>query len=188
MINSLRHNQSKSLTPGTVFEKKWGPLTSDMIKEYAKSTGTDYPIHTNDLIARILGLKGIIAHGLLSCGVITDFLEHIMEGHELIDCDYQMRGVIRPGDISTIKVMVKEICDDRVKFEISQLTKTKIALEKDGNIIRKYKAYRRNWITPKDKKKNLIKSEQIDDVKLLYRLKTTILGNVEYRLNKRRMH
>ncbi|MBD3353497.1 MAG: hypothetical protein GF364_18585 [Candidatus Lokiarchaeota archaeon] len=172
------------LKEGDVLTNKWGPLTKDMIKNYAKTTDTAYPIHTNDIIARILGLKGVIAHGLLGCAVVTDFLDTLIKDGEIVDCNFQMRGIMRPGDRCIITATVLRIEGDNIEFEIVQKTKTPIVLIENGQIVEKFKAYKRGWISKKDTSRNLIKTEKIGHKILRFRLRTATLGKVIIRRSR----
>ncbi len=49
----------------------YGPVTMDMIKSYATASNDHNPIHLDSAEARDAGLPDVIAHGMLSMGVLS---------------------------------------------------------------------------------------------------------------------
>ncbi|MHA1578508.1 MAG: MaoC/PaaZ C-terminal domain-containing protein [Candidatus Freyarchaeota archaeon] len=109
-----------------------GPITREQLVEYAKASGDGNPIHTNEEIAVMAGLKGVIAHGLLDMAyLIQAMVNWIREDGELKDIDVQFRGMVRPGDMVHSKAkVVKKYEQEGKKFvdlEIWQEAVTPIA-------------------------------------------------------------
>jgi hypothetical protein len=63
-----------------------------------------------------------------------------------IGCEF--RGMVRPGDWVITKATVKSIEGKKVSFEISQVSKMPLKLEKDGAIVKTYEGQTRNWLKP----------------------------------------
>lgn len=138
------------------------------------------PIHTNDAVAERAGLKGVIAHGLLSFGFISklfeDFLEHGKFG-KLIEIGVQMRGMVRVSDLLITEAIVKKIEGKRVYFDVVQTTITNIDIkDKDGNLIKQFEAGERGYISEKDIERGLVKIKKVPEGILTYRERVATPG------------
>jgi acyl dehydratase len=151
------------LKVGKKFEFKYGPINRDMIKEYAKASTDGNNIHTDDEYAAKMGLKGVIAHGMLSFGIATRFVNDLVGAGKIIKIDGQMRGMVRPGDEYLITITVKDIKGN-----------TSFKIEKNGAIVKKFEAEERGWLDEKDAAENLIKTENVPEGVLTYRLRLAI--------------
>lgn len=155
------------LKVGQVLKDEFEGITRDLLKQYAKASGDTNPIHTNDVVAERAGLKGVIAHGLLSFGFISklfeDFLEHGKYG-TLIDISVQMRGMVRCGDLLITEATVNKIEGRRVYFDIVQTTITNVDIkDKDGNIIKQFEAGERGYISEQDIERGLVKTKEVPE-------------------------
>jgi acyl dehydratase len=162
----------------------YGPVTREGIIKYANASGDKNNIHTDDDFAVKMKLKGVIAHGLYSFGMVTRCLGEIA-GNEgvILKVGGQMRGMVRPGDDWIINLTVKAIHDDLVDFEFVEQSKTPIKIvNAAGDIVKKFEAEERGWIDEKDIAKNLIKTEEVADGTLYFRLRTAIPGTATLRL------
>ena len=171
--------QLSELEVGKTLSYKYGPVTREGIIKYANASGDRNNIHTDDNFAVKMKLKGVIAHGLYSFGMVTRCLGEI---GEMVKVSGQMRGMVRPGDDWIITLTVKSINGDLVTFEFVEQSKTKIRIEKDGEIVKAFEAHEREWITEKDIKKDLIKTEEVAEGTLYYRLRTAIPGSAVVRV------
>jgi acyl dehydratase len=79
-------------------------ITREQIKAYADASGDQNPIHQVDEVAVAVGLAGVIAHGMLSFGLlsraITDWLD---DPGRLRRLQVRFSTMVRPGDIVTCK-------------------------------------------------------------------------------------
>lgn len=157
----------------------YGPVSRVGIKKYAGASGDNNGIHINDDFAVQMRLKGVIAHGLYSFGMVARALGEI---GDVVKISGQMRGMVRPGDDWIISLTVKSIEGDLVEFEFIEQSKTPIRIEKDGEIVKAYEAHEREWVTEKDIKRDLIKSEEVADGTLFFRLRTAIPGTAVVRV------
>ena len=162
------------LSVGKVFEFKYGPINRDIIKEYAKASGDGNNIHTDDAYAQGMGLKGVIAHGMLSYGIAVRFVNDLVGEGKLIKIDGQMRGMVRPGDEYVITITVKEISGNKVTLDVVEMSKTPFKIEKNGALVKKFEAEERGWLDEKDTAENLIKTEEVGEGTLTYRLRLAI--------------
>ena len=72
-------------------------LTADRIREYARAAGMWAPRFTDDEAARLEGLPGMIAPGVLSMGLLVDLVEGWAGVGSLRRLGTTFRGVVRPG-------------------------------------------------------------------------------------------
>ena len=158
---------------GYVVKDQFEGVNRDLLRDYAKASGDTNPIHTNDAVAERVGLKGIIAHGLFSTGLITklfeDHLEHGKRG-QLIEINIEMRGMVRCGDLIITEAVVNRIEGKRVFFDVEQRTITKVDIkDKNGNLVKQFEAGERGYITEKDIERGLIKTKEVPKGILTYR-------------------
>jgi acyl dehydratase len=161
------------LKVGQVFKNEFEGIDRDLLKQYAKGSGDTNPIHTNDVVAERAGLKGVIAHGLLSFGFISklfeDFLEHGKYGN-LVDISVQMRGMVRCGDLLITEATVNKIEGKRVYFDVKQTTITSVDIkDKEGKVVKNFEAGERGYISEKDIERGLVKTKEVTEGTLTYR-------------------
>ncbi|MFW9989326.1 MAG: MaoC family dehydratase [Candidatus Odinarchaeota archaeon] len=161
------------LEVGQTLKNEFEGFTRDLLKQYAKASGDTNPIHTNDAIAKRAGLKGVIAHGLLSLGFITKLFEDFFEQGKygtIIEIEVQMRGMVRCGDLLITEAKVNKIEGNRVYFDVKQTTITKIDIKnRQGNIIKKFEAGEREYVSEKDIALGLIHKKEVENGILTYR-------------------
>ncbi len=175
------------LKVGQVLKNEFEGINRDLLKQYAKASGDTNPIHTNDAIAERAGLKGVIAHGLLSFGFISklfeDFLEHGKYG-TIIDIAVQMRGMVRVGDLLITEATVNKIEGKRVYFDVKQTTITSVDIkDKDGTIVKQFEAGERGYISEKDIERGLVKTKEVPEGILTYRERIATPGQAIIELN-----
>ncbi len=166
----------KDLKIGKVIRDEFDQITRDLIRNYSKLGGfaklASNFIHDDDDRAQKAGYKGVIAHGLFSYGFITkifdDFIEQEKYG-KIIKIGVEMRHPVRAGDTLITEAILKEINGKRLYFEIKQKTETKIHIEKEGKIIKRFEAGQRDYISEKDYARGYIKTKEIDEGTLYFR-------------------
>jgi len=165
---------------GYVIKDQFEGVTRELLRDYAKSSGDTNPIHTNDLVAERAGLKGIIAHGLFSTGLITKLFEdHLDHGKlgKLIEINIEMRGMVRCGDLIITEAIVNKIEGKRVFFDVEQRTITNVDIKDNtGNIVKQFEAGERGYISEKDIKRGLVKTKEVPEGVLTYRERISIPG------------
>ena len=168
---------------GKVLKYEYGPVTREGITKYAFASGDRNNIHINDDFAVQMRLKGVIAHGLYSFSMVARCLEDITgEDGQIVKFGGQMRGMVRPGDTYIITLTVTAINGDLVDFEFIEQSKTPIKIVKDGEVLKKFEAEEREWITEKDITKDLIKTEEVAEGTFYFRLRTAIPGSATIRM------
>jgi acyl dehydratase len=173
---------------GDVIKNEFDGITRERLQQYAKASGDTNPIHTNDAVAERAGLKGIIAHGLFSYGLLTklfeDWLEHGNFG-KLIEIDVEMRGMVRCHDVLITEAKINKIEGKRVYFDVKQTTITNVDIkDKDGNIIKQFEAGERGYVSEKDIAQELIHEKEVEEGILTYRERIATPGTAICELNE----
>lgn len=173
---------------GQVIQDEFDDITRDLLKKYASASGDTNPIHTRDDVAEKAGLKGVIAHGLFSLGFITkmfeDFLNLEKDG-KLLEVDVDMVGMVRCGDTLRTIGTVKEINGKKVFLDVVQRTITPVHIkEKDGNIVKRFEAGERGYISEKDRERDLVHEKEVEEGILTYRDRVATKGSAILKLNK----
>lgn len=76
------------------------PVTRVQLAKYAGASGDFNPIHIDEEFAKNSPLKGVIAHGMLSMGSLSQFAEQIAEEKaEVLSVRAQFRQLVRLGDV-----------------------------------------------------------------------------------------
>ena len=165
---------------GFVVKDEFEGVTRELLKNYAKASGDTNPIHTNDAIAERAGLKGVIAHGLFSTGLITKLFEdHLNQGRagNLLEVNIEMRGMVRCGDLIITEATVNKIEGKKVFFDVEQRTITKVDIkDKNGNVVKQFEAGERGYISEKDIKRGLVKTKEVSEGILTYRERVSTPG------------
>lgn len=75
-------------------------ITDEDIKEYARITGDENPVHINEAYAQGTMFGGRIAHGMLVAGLISTVLGTVLPGPGSIYRSQQLQFLfpVRPGD------------------------------------------------------------------------------------------
>lgn len=88
-------------------------ITREQLHAYAEASGDHNPIHLNDDFARLAGLDGVIAHGMLSMGFLGQFVTGWMSTLEgkpsLVRLKVRFSAMVKPGDVLTCKGTIKSI-------------------------------------------------------------------------------
>ncbi|HEY7346698.1 MAG TPA: MaoC/PaaZ C-terminal domain-containing protein [Ktedonobacterales bacterium] len=89
------------------------PVTREQLRAYADASGDHNLIHLDDDFARMAGLDGVIAHGMLSMGFLGQFVSGWMgtlAGKPgLARLKVRFSAMVKPGDILTCKGTIKTI-------------------------------------------------------------------------------
>jgi acyl dehydratase len=88
-------------------------ITREQLAAYAEASGDHNPIHLNDDFARMAGLDGVIAHGMLSMGFLGQFVGgwmRTLEGKPRLGrLKVRFSAMVKPGDVLTCKGTIKTI-------------------------------------------------------------------------------
>ncbi len=103
--------------------REFPPITLAQLQAYAKASGDSNPIHVDEAAARGAGLPGIIAHGMLTAGLIAEHASaNCPSGFKLARIDYHFRGMTLLGDTVTVSGGIRERATDRIVCEFHAKT------------------------------------------------------------------
>jgi acyl dehydratase len=88
------------------------PVSKVQLVMYAGASGDYNPIHTDDEAARGRGLKGVIAHGMLSMGFLGQLAESAFGAGSTRRLEVNFRGMVDAGEIITLRGEVKEVREE----------------------------------------------------------------------------
>lgn len=88
------------------------PIVKVQLVMYAGASGDFNTIHTDDEAARSRGLKGVIAHGMLSMGFLGQLAESAFGAGSTHKLEVNFRGMVDAGEVITLRGEVKEVRED----------------------------------------------------------------------------
>lgn len=86
-----------SLPPPPAF--RFGPISRTDIVRYAGASGDFNPIHHDEEFARRSGLPGVMAHGMLSAGLLASFVTRWFGAGSVRRFQVRFRERVWPGDV-----------------------------------------------------------------------------------------
>jgi len=84
------------------------PITKVQLVRYAGASGDFNPLHTDDSVAQKGGLTGVIAQGILIMGFMGQAISGWVKTRDLKRFKVRFMGMTYPGDVITVKAVVKE--------------------------------------------------------------------------------
>ena len=85
-------------------------VTQEQIDAYAEASGDVNPIHVNEEFARMVGLPGTIAHGMLNMAILTEAVSRWAGGGDRIaSLRVRFSKPLLPGDTITCTGKVVEV-------------------------------------------------------------------------------
>jgi len=85
-------------------------VTQEQISAYAEASGDVNPIHVNEEFARMVGLPGTIAHGMLNMAILTEALSRWAGGSDRVaSVRVRFSKPLLPGDTITCTGKVVEV-------------------------------------------------------------------------------
>lgn len=100
-------------------------ITREQLKLYAEASGDFNPIHQDDAVARQMGLPGVIAHGMLTAGMIAERAmafareECGLPRARLVRFSTRFKAMTYPGDVISIGGSVKRCEGDHFTLELT---------------------------------------------------------------------
>ena len=86
------------------------PIMQEQLNRYAAASGDFNPIHLNEEAARLVGLDGIIAHGMLSMAFLGQYISQLIASDSqalIANLKVRFMGMVRLGDTLTCCGVVK---------------------------------------------------------------------------------
>jgi acyl dehydratase len=89
-------------------------VTQEQVNAYAEASGDPNPIHTNEEFARMVGLPGTIAHGMLNMGILAEAVARWAGGNDrVLSISCRFSKPLLPGDTITCTGTVVAVDDER---------------------------------------------------------------------------
>ena len=92
-------------------ESAVGPITRITISKYAGAGGDFNPVHVDEEFARSAGMPSVFAHGLLSAGLLGQYLAQWVGQANVRKFGVRFTGQVWPDDTLTISGRVESIED-----------------------------------------------------------------------------
>jgi acyl dehydratase len=86
-----------------------GPITRIAIAKYAGAGGDFNPVHVDEEFARAAGMPSVFAHGLLSAGLLGQYVAHWVGQANVREFGVRFTGQVWPDDTLTISGNVARI-------------------------------------------------------------------------------
>ena len=94
-------------------------VTRDRISAYAEASGDHNPIHLDEAFARSVGLPGVIAHGMLTMGLLATMVVRWTGDHRrLRRLGCRFSGMVVPGDRLRFEGRVTSVAGDSAEVEV----------------------------------------------------------------------
>jgi acyl dehydratase len=104
--------------------QEFGTISKEQLRAYAEASGDFNPIHLDEEVAKKVGLPGIIAHGMLIAGFMSERALRFVEketsltGYSLIQFQARFKAMTLLGDTPQVGGIVKEITGESLWLEI----------------------------------------------------------------------
>jgi acyl dehydratase len=89
-----------------------GPITRTDIVRYAGASGDFNPIHHDEPFAQAAGLPTVMAHGMLSAGILASFVTRWFGAGSVRRYKVRFRERVWPGDVLTAEGRVSRVFDN----------------------------------------------------------------------------
>jgi acyl dehydratase len=103
------------MNAGDVLEPRTFAITRADLVAYAEAAGDPNPIHQDEEVARSVGLPGVIAHGMLTLGLVGRAVEEWTGGAEVVElgCKFTQPVVVPAQGAAEVVVAgtVKGVAD-----------------------------------------------------------------------------
>ena len=95
------------------------PVSHLQLVKYAGASGDFNPLHTDPKIGELIGVGGIIAHGMLIMGFVGQLLSDYVGPTTLRKFDVRFKGMTRLGDVITCTGTITEKYETDVEARIA---------------------------------------------------------------------
>jgi acyl dehydratase len=97
-----------------------GPIQQIQLTRYAGASGDFNPIHQDDAFARVAGMGGVFAHGMLSMGFVTQAVTDWAGAGAVRKIGVRFAALVRLGDVVTCRgrVLARTSKDDDHTVEL----------------------------------------------------------------------
>jgi acyl dehydratase len=117
-----------------------GPITRTDIVRYAGAGGDFNPIHHDEEFARAAGMPSVFSHGLLSAGLLGQYLARWVGLQNVRSFGVRFTGQVWPGDTLTLAGQVAAVAQEagerQVNVDLSACRQTGDVVVKGTAIVR----------------------------------------------------
>ena len=110
------------MNPGDTLPPRTFAITRADLVAYAEAAGDPNPIHQDEEVARSVGLPGVIAHGMLTLGLVGRAVEEWTDGAEVVElgCKFTQPVVVPAEGAAEVVVAgtVKTVADGLVTLAL----------------------------------------------------------------------
>jgi acyl dehydratase len=110
------------LEPGAELEPQEYVVRRSDLVAYAAASGDQNPIHQDDAVARLVGLPGVIAHGMYTMALAARAVATWTDDAEVVElgCKFTAPVVVPADGGATVRVagVVKGVADGRVTIAL----------------------------------------------------------------------
>jgi acyl dehydratase len=110
------------MNPGDTFGPRAFAITRADLVAYARAAGDPNPIHQDEAVARSVGLPGVIAHGMLTLGLVGRAVAEWTDGAEVVElgCKFTQPVVVPAEGAAEVVVVgtVKSVADGLVTLAL----------------------------------------------------------------------
>ncbi|WAH36205.1 MaoC family dehydratase [Alicyclobacillus dauci] len=97
-------------------------VTKVQIVKYAGASKDFTPIHIDEEFAEQAGLGGVIAHGMLTMGVLSNFVEQVAaEEADVVQMKVRFKAMVRPGDEIVSRAVIKEKVGNLITLDLETI-------------------------------------------------------------------
>jgi acyl dehydratase len=96
------------------------PITRVQLARYAGASGDYNPIHIDEPYAQAAGMRGVIAHGMLSMAFLGEAVARWSSPTSVQSIEARFKSIVRPGDSLTVRgtVLEKNESDRTVRLRV----------------------------------------------------------------------
>ena len=106
-------------------------ISKVQLVKYAGASGDFNPLHTDDQFANKAGLDGVIAHGMLSMGLIGKYVRQVIGDKGNIEqIQVRFSSMAKPQDVLTCKGKIASI-----EEEVKSVTFDVVATNQNGQTV-----------------------------------------------------
>ncbi len=117
------------------------PINRELLKQYAAASGDQNPIHQDEDFAKSVGLPDVIAHGMLTMGLVGTYLTNNFGVENIQEFSVRfVKPVVVPKDIDVILRVtgkVSELSESGIKIEITASVEESKVLGKAFAVIKR---------------------------------------------------
>jgi acyl dehydratase len=110
------------MNPGDTFGPRTFAITRADLAAYADAAGDPNPIHQDEAVAHSVGLPGVIAHGMLTLGLVGRAVAEWTDGAEVVElgCKFTQPVVVPADGAAEVVVAgtVKSVADGLVTLAL----------------------------------------------------------------------